>query len=358
MPYQKNKILLNQKLAAEFIASRFKKYWPDAEKVLAVKIDILKNFLGYLRFTLRYRIFIKNNRGKIEEKNIIIKTERPKHFAWPPRIGTVEKDFLATRFLVKNGLAAILPHPLEFYAPLWAYLYEEVRGTTLKNFVQTENWRSNLFFKNIPATVHALKKIHAIKKKPRFANGDHKKSIRNVFFEWLGLIKKYYPAGLSRAEKIVGSLQKLEKKYQNILFNQKTYRVTHGDFQSDNIIIGDNGKIIFIDFADCKFFNPLDDLASFLVQAEMHFKYVRPKNFKELTQKLKKITYAAYFGKKMKPRDALQIDFFAAKDTLRIITFISFTLRAWQTIHDHNKMTDSLLTFAEEKIKNLERKYL
>jgi thiamine kinase-like enzyme len=353
-----HKIFLDNAWALKFLIPRVKKYWPEAENLVSFKIEVLKIFLDYLRFTLRYRVFLKMKSGKIVEKKIILKGEKPKNFSWPPRIGRVEKDFLATRFLGKSGLKNIFPRPLEFYRPFRAYLYEEVSGEVLKNFVQTENWRINTFFKNVPLAIRALKKIHAIKRRPPYADGGHEKIIENGIYDWYDILAKYYPAGKTRAAKIVSSLEKIQKKYKTLFFNRKKYSVTHGDFQNDNIIIGEDGKIKFIDLSDSNFFNPLDDLASFLIQSEMHLKYVRSKQYKSLTKKLKTLTYAAYFGKKITPRDKLQIEFFAAKDILRIITFISFTERAWRTVHNHSKMMDNLLTFAEEKIKKLETQYL
>ena len=137
----------------KFLAPRVGKYWPEAEELVSLKIDVIKIFLNYLRFTLRYRVFIKTKSGKILERKIILKIERPKNFSWPPRIGRVERDFLATKFLVKHGLKNILPRPLEFYAPKRAYLYEELEGETLKNFVENESWRVDLFFKNVPPAI-------------------------------------------------------------------------------------------------------------------------------------------------------------------------------------------------------------
>ncbi len=353
-----NKKFFERVQSAKFVSTRFKKYWPGAQKIISLKTEVVKIFLDYVRFTLRYRISIKMKSGRVLEKKVILKSERPKKFSWPPRIGRVERDFLATRFLEKRGLGSILPRPLEFYKPLRAYLYEEAAGETLKNFVQNKNWRIDFFYKNVPPSIRALKKIHAIKIKPAYANEDHKKVILDGIRGWLEIISKYYPPGRDRAKMIVKTLEEIEKKYRGLLFDRKKYSVTHGDFQNDNIIIGPKGKINFIDFADSKFFNPFDDLASFLVQAELHFKYERPKTYRRLAQKLKKITYAAYFGKKVNPQDELQVDFFAAKDVLRIITFVSFTQRTWQAIHDHSKMMDALLTFAEEKVKNLKKKTL
>lgn len=353
-----HKIFLDNSWALEFLSPRIKKYWPEAKELVALKIDVIKIFLDYLRFTLRYRVFMKTKSGKIIEKKIILKIERPKNFSWPPRIGRVERDFLATKFLVKNGLNNVLPRPLEFYKPLCAYLYEEVAGETLKDFIQHENWRINHFLKNVPAAIHTLKKIHTIKRRPPYANGNHKKVIEDGIREWFDIIFKYYPAGRVRAKAIVVALEKIEKKYKKFFFSREKYATTHGDFQSDNIIVGKDGKIKFIDLSDSKFFNPLDDLASFLVQSELHFKYVRPKSYRTLTEKLKKITYAAYFGKKIKKENELQIDFFAAKDVLRIITFVSFTQRSWQTVRDHSEMMDALLTFTENKIAELLKKYL
>lgn len=356
--YQKNKIFLDQAWAAEFLNKRLKKYWPEARELVSLKIEVIKVFLDYLRFTLRYRVLIKTRQGGTAEHNIIIKTERPKKFFWPPRIGKVQRDFLATKFLARHSFASSLPRPLEFFKPLRAYLYEEAGGEPLKNFIQPKTWRANLFFKKIPSVIKLLKKIHSVRRRPAFVTGNPKKIIEDGIQKWLGIICKYYPAGKTRAENIVGVLRRLEKKYKNVLFDRKKYSVTHGDFQNDNVLIDARGKITFIDFADCKFFNPLDDLASFLIQSESHFKYVRPKNYKQLTDKLKKIVYASYFGKKIKPAQEMQIDFFAAKDILRIITFVSFTQKTWQTIKDHSEMMDNLLTFAEEKVKNLENKYL
>lgn len=353
-----HKIFLEIAWALKFLSPRIKKYWPEAREIVALKIDIIKIFLDYLRFTLRYRVFIKTKSGKIVEKKIILKIERPKNFSWPPRIGRVGRDFLATKFLVKNGLKNILPRPLEFYKPLQAYLYEEVDGETLKDFIQHKNWRINYFLKIIPAAIRALKKIHAVKIKPPYANGNHKKVIEDGIREWFDIISKYYPAGRIRAKAIVVALEKIEKKYKSFFFSRKKYSTTHGDFQSDNIIVGKDRKIKFIDLSDSKFFNPLDDLASFLVQSELHFKYVRPKSYRALAEKLKKITYVAYFGEKIKKENELQIDFLAAKDVLRIITFVSFTQRAWQKVRDHSEMMDDLLSFTEKKVKNLETKYL
>ncbi|MFA5413592.1 MAG: phosphotransferase [Patescibacteria group bacterium] len=353
-----HKIFLDNAWALDFFAPRVKKYWPGTKEIVSLKIELVKVFLDYLRFTLRYSIFIKNNRGKIEEKKVIVKVERPKNFNWPPRLGRVYKDFTATRFLVDRGLKKFLPRPLEFYAPLQAYLYEEAEGVTLKNFIRSENWQINKFYKSIPAIIRALKKVHGVKIKPVYAKGNYKKDIEDGIRQWLDIINKYYPAGSVRALEIVKSLEAIKKKYKNILFNRSNYSIIHGDFQNDNIIIGERGKISFIDLADSKFFNPLDDLASFLIQSEMHFKYVRPKNYAALTEKLKKIVYASYFGKKAKLQDELQIEFFSAKDILRIITFISFTQRAWQTVNDHSKTMDDLLSFAESRIKNIYKRFL
>ncbi len=358
MQTKNNKLFLKQVWAEKFFDKHLKKYWPDAKKIVSLKIELLKVFLNYLRFTVRYRVSIETKNGKIENRTVIIKTERAKKFDWPPRIGKVQRDFLATSFLGRHGLKGSLPRPLEFQKPLRAYLYEEAPGEPLKNLIQPKNWRANLFYKKIPNVAKILKKLHSIRRRPSFVPANPKKLIEDGLQKWFDIIGKYYPAGEKRAEKIVAILKQMEKKYNNIIFHKKAYRVTHGDFQNDNILVGAGGKIFLIDFADCKYFNPLDDLASFLIQSESHFKYVRPKIYKELTKKLKKTIYLSYFGRKIKPTEEMQIEFFSAKDILRIITFVSFTQKSWQTINDHSQMMDNLLTFAEEKVKILEAKYL
>jgi thiamine kinase-like enzyme len=358
MQTKNNKLFLDKVWAKKFLDKHLKKYWPKAKKIVSLKIELIKVFLDYLRFTVRYRVSIETKKGRIENRAVIIKTERAKKFDWPPRIGKVQRDFLATSFLGHHGLKGSLPRPLEFHKPLKAYLYEEANGEPLKNFIQSEKWRVSLFYKKIPDVAKILKKLHSIKRRPSFAPGNPKKLIEDGLQKWFNVISKYYPAGKERAEKIIAILKKMEKKYKNIIFDRKSYRVTHGDFQNDNILVGPKREITLIDFADCKFFNPLDDLASFLIQSESHFKYVKPKNYKKLTSKLKKTIYSSYFGRKIKPMEEMQIEFFSAKDILRIITFVSFTQKNWQTINDHSQMMDNLLSFAEEKVKNLETKYL
>lgn len=359
MSRQKNKILFfNQAWATEFLSKKIKKYWPESKTLISLKIEPIKIFLNYLRFTLRYRVLIKTASGKIKEKKIIVKVEKPKKFIWPPRIGRVQKDFLATRFLWKKGLTDIVPRPLEFIPSHIAYLYEEADGEILKNFIQKDNWQINHFYKKIPSVIKALKKIHAIKIKPSYVKTNPKKTLEDGMENWLRIIKKYYPPGEKEATSIFLRLKKIKQKYKNYLFNQKSYCVTHGDFQNDNVVVGKGKKIIFIDFADSQFFNPFDDLASFLVQSELHFKYVKPKSYKQLTKKLKNIVLNAYFGKKIKPEDEFQINFFAIKDILRIITFVSFTQKHWQTVRAHSEMMESLLLFAKEKIKILEKQVL
>lgn len=356
MPNQKNKIFFNnQTWVTKFLSKKLKKYWPEAKFLVSLKIEIIKIFLNYLRFTLRYRLFVQTISGKIKEKKIIIKIEKPKKFVWPPRIGRVKKDFLATTFLSKHGLSSILPRPLEclYQNKYTAYLYEEIEGEVLKNFIQNKNWKINYFYQKVPEAIRALKKIHAIKKKPPYANGNPKKKLEDGMDNWLRTIKKYYPPGKETVESIFSDLKMIEKKYKNYLFNRKNYCVTHGDFQSDNIIVGKDKKIFLIDLADSHYFNPLDDLASFLIQSELHFKYIKPKIYKELTEKLRRIVCLSYFRGKIKPTDEFQINFFSAKDILRIITFVSFTQKRWQTVRAHSEMMDSLLSFAKDKIEKL-----
>ena len=358
MQIKNNKLFLDKVWAEKFLDKHLKKYWPDAKKLVSLKIELLKVFLNYLRFTVRYRVSIETKNGKIVNRTVIVKTERAKKFDWPPRIGKVQRDFLATSFLGNHGLKGSLPRPLEFYKPLRAYLYEEAPGEPLKNLIQPKNWRVNLFYKKIPNVAKILKKLHSTKRRPPFVPGNPQKIIEDGLQKWFDIIGKYYPAGEERAEKIVAILKQMEKKYNDVIFDKKAYRVTHGDFQNDNILVDAGGKIFLIDFADCRFFNPLDDLASFLIQSESHFKYVKPKSYKQLTAKLKKVLSASYFGRKTKSNEEMQIAFLSAKDILRIITFVSFTQKTWQTVRDHSQMMDNLLTFAEEKVKSLEAKYL
>ena len=358
MQAKNNKLFLKQAWAKKFLDKRLKKYWPKAKKVVSLKIELIKVFLDYLRFTVRYRVSTENTNGEIENRTVIIKTERTKKFDWPPRIGKVQRDFLATSFLGKHGLSLHIPRPLEFYKPLRAYLYEEAPGEPLKNFIQPKKWRADLFYKKIPDVAKILKKLHSIKRRPSFVPGNPKKIIEDGLLNWFDIIGKYYPAGEERARKIISILKRMETRHKDIIFGKKHYCITHGDFQNDNILVGPKGNIALIDFADCKFFNPMDDLASFLIQSESHFKYVRPKIYRQLTEKLKERFFFSYFGRSIKHSEEMQINFFSAKDILRIITFVSFTQKTWQTINDHSQMMDNLLTFAEEKVKILETKYL
>lgn len=352
------KKILDPKWVINFFSPKIKKYWPKTKKILSVKIEPLRVFLNYERLSCRYSFTLLNSAGRKEIKNIVLKAQKiRKDFFWPPRIGTVRRDFLALNFLSKNKLN-ISPRFLDFYPQLHAYAYEEIPGFTIKKFLpKNKKLQIKKFLNYLPAVSRAIKKVHAIKKQPPYATPEIEKKLTLNFSNSLCLIKKFYPTGFKKFQAMSAILKLFSKKYNHELFDKKNFTLTHGDFQMDNILVSKNEKIILIDWADSNFFNPLDDLGSFFAQTELHLKYVRPKGYKTVLEKIKKTFIQSYFQNNFNISHQRQIDYFAANDILRIITFISFTQSNWHPVN-YSDMMESLFTYAEKKIRNLKRQYL
>lgn len=352
------KQILEPKWAINFFSPKIKKYWPKAKKIFSVKIDLLRVFLNYERLSCRYHFVLLTSKGKKEKKDVILKVQKiKKGFLWPPRIGTTKRDFLALNFLSKNKLN-IAPKALDFYPQINAYAYEEVPGFILKQLLpKNKKPQIKKFLNYLPDLAQTIRKVHAIKKRPPYATPNFEKKITHQFSNSLHLIKKFYPNGYKKFQMLLNTLKIFNKKYYHELFNKKNFSLTHGDFQIDNIIVSKKGKIILIDWADSDFFNPLDDLGSFFAQTELHLKYILPRDYKILFKKIKKIFIQNYFKNNFKLSHQRQIDYFAAADILRIITFLSFTQSNWHPVK-YSKMTESLLAYAEKKINNLKKQYL
>lgn len=355
----KIKKLLEPSWATKFFAPKIKKYWPGAKKLLSCKIEPLRIFLDYERLICRYHFTFLNYKKKREKKIIILKAQKFKRgFLWPPRIGGVKREYLALTFLTNRKLNKIIPRPLGFYPQIPAYAYEEMPGFVLKQLLP-KNHRLKIkeFLSYIPAAALTIKKVHEIKERPPYATLKTKEKINRQLLDSLNLIKKFYPAGYPKFRKMTQVLEILRKKYQNYLYNERSFSLTHGDFQMDNILVNKNKKIILLDWADSDFFNPLDDIGAFFIQTELHLMYVLPQKYQPLFEKVKKIFTKNYFPDGLGPVQQMQIDYFAAKDVLRIITFLSFTQKNWQPVK-YSEMMDNLLELVERKIKNLEKKYL
>lgn len=360
----KNEIkkLFKQDWVFDFLKDRVKNYWPNIQKLISVEIETLKIFLNYERISLRYRLSLENSNKQIENKEIIVKAEKIKPgFLWPRRIGKVIKDYQATSFVRNCGLSDLVPKPLEFYSPLQAYFYEALPGFIIKKLLgssprESQDIKIDKFIDYLPSIATTLLSVHSIKTKPFYASASPKKLMDKQFNNYLNLIKKYYSPAYNRFKAHIERLKKIRKKYENYLFDSKKYSLTHGDFQSDNILVGDN-KIFFLDWADSNFFNPLDDLGSFFIQTELHLKYVLPKSHRQMIEKIKQIFNSNYFKKQPSFLEQAQIDYFATRDILRIISFISFTQKPWQPVKQ-SEMMESLLRVSEEKIDILEQKYL
>jgi thiamine kinase-like enzyme len=279
---------------------------------------------------------------------------------WPPRIGGVKREYLALKFLTNLKLNKCFPKLLDFFPKIPAYIYEESPGSVLKKLLPKHGQlKIKKFLNFIPAVALTIKKIHSIKKKPPYATpfSETRQKMTRQLKNSLDLIKKFYPHGYLRFKKMADELENFKRKNQDHLFNKLNFSLIHGDFQIDNILMSKNKNIIFLDWADSDFFNPLDDIGSFFMQTELHLKYVLPKSYRTFLKKIKKIFIENYFPSGINPVQQMQIDYFETKDILRIITFIAFTEKHLQPMN-YSRMMESLLDYAGKKIENFKKNYL
>jgi thiamine kinase-like enzyme len=208
------------------------------------------------------------------------------------------------------------------------------------------------FLEKIPAIVNSLKEVHKIKtrKKDRIIV-KNKKQEEKEWQKGLKLVRQYYPSAIDEVTlwvKKCRTLRNRNKKY----FNVDSYKMTHGDFYSRNILIN-NGLIKLIDFSNSCFCDPLNDVGNFLINTELMFEYDFHDNHRQLMEILKDIFLKNYFSKPATKEQKFKINYFILTNLIRIIAFAAMSEGSKKIPSRSNVVMDKLIKIGEEKYNNL-----
>lgn len=158
----------------------------------------------------------------------------------------------------------VVPRPLAYIAPHHLLLYENYPGSSLMQKIESGQ---DEFLKKIETALDWLAAFH--QKKP--------KTIPEAEYDWNEekkeseqLIKRLTEKYSNQADRTRLLAQQILKTEQKLL-NPDNFSLVHGDFQPNNILLGEN-QIAVIDFNDAFLYEELFDLAYFTTQAEYMLK--------------------------------------------------------------------------------------
>lgn len=330
--------LLDKKWAKNFFRNRLFNYLPEAKELIDLKIEILKVFLNYQRLTVKYDLLL-TGKNKDFKKSIIAKAEK--------KDSGNKRDYLTNIFLRAQGLNNLVSRPLEYYEPLRAFFYEMIEGLCLKQLSIEK--KANEFFSFIPRTAKAIKKIHKIKRVSKILKekGLEEKKYRHYLF----LVKKYYPFGCQRFEKIIRGCQNLKSTYRKILSPENNC-LTHGDLHSGNIFIA-RRQIKFLDFSDSCFNDPLNDLGCFFINTELMFEYDFHQNYQKMVKEVVNLFCKNYFQRPVTETEKQRIHYYLLNNLTRIISYVALSESQYKKSADSNDLLEKLIKIGEEKLKNI-----
>ncbi len=307
---KKIKKLIDPNFVKNIFSKRIKNYYPEAKKIEKVEVEILRNFLGkFKNLTLRYKLFLDSKKRKIILGKANKLHDNPKRW------------FKSAKILEKNNFKEI-PKVLDYLPSFNLVLYEEEKGESLQDLLIKK--RTKEILESLPQIASFLKKLHSLKIK-KILPIKNKKEENKEHRHWLFLIKKCSPRFLKRFKKIYYNFKRIKEKNKKIFLKEKEYSIVHGDFHFGNIIFS-NKKIKIIDFGDVHFYDPLDDIARFLVQAESMLDYYRPKNFLKIKKKIENLFLGKYFQKELKKEEEIKIRIFKIRNLLQMAAILSFVI--------------------------------
>jgi len=297
-----------------FFRGRVKKYFPDADKLLAVKTEIIRNFRGKFRnLSLRYTL------------TYLKKDNRKKQGVLRAKINTLhlnpKRHYLTLCFLKEQGFGKYISDPVDYIADLNLFLYKELKGECFQDFLSTHK-NLNLLLSATPKISNFIYRVHSLPVKPspkfRVAEKDFEKSCR---YHWSFLVRKCAPAFFPKMRALLDEVWKQRSK-KNITY-KKPLSLIHGDFHWGNIILVTKNRVGFLDFGDSKLSDPFVDLASFIVQTESMFRYYCP-NKDKLKQAIIKKFLQNYFKRDLTKQEQAKLLYFEANQYLQIAAVHAF----------------------------------
>jgi len=344
------KLLLNQKWAKKFFTQKVPHYFPK-KKLINLQIKPLKIYLNYKSIVVKYCLELLGEGKNICKKNIIGKAERIDSKSLKSREKNgIWIDYSTTKFLEKQGLKDLITKPFDYLPSFNLYLNEFLPGYFLQELSMSN--KDKEFLNKIPAVAEAIKKIHRVEvgEKDKIIRRDRRWEER-AWERDLKIVQQYQPLIFDKVLFWVKECRFLRDKYRKY-FNSNFYRMTHGDFYSRNIIIS-RGRIKLIDFSDGAFYDPLNDIADFLINTELMFEYDFHNNYRQLIERVKNIFFKNYFSQPMEKEQEFKINYFILTNLIRIIAFAAMSEGNKKLASQSAIVIDKLMKFGEEKYNNL-----
>lgn len=344
------KFLLNQRWAKNFFKRRIPQYFPG-NQLIDCRIKPLKVYLNYKSIVVKYSLKISDKKNNISEKEIIGKAEKiNKRCLKSRKENGILNDYSTTKFLYQRGLINVLAKPFDYIPSLNLYINEFIPGYFLQELSMKH--KDQEFLNKIPDIVKSLKKIHEIKirKEDKIIIKNRKQEEK----EWqkgLKLVKQYYPSALKEITLWIKKCRILRDKYGRY-FNVNSFKMTHGDFYSRNILINDN-QVKLIDFSNSCLCDPLNDIGNFLINTELMFEYDFHNTYRQLMKKINDIFLKNYFSQIITKEQELKINYYILTNLLRIIAFATMSEGKRKISNQSSVVMNKLMRFGEEKYNNL-----
>lgn len=189
--------------------------------------------------------------------------------------GTVRADlqqhqrvFRLLQCIKESELKSRIPEPLFFDVKNSFHLEGALSGVRLLDALNVKNYRER-YEELIAKTARWLAEFHKLDfKKIPFPYGwkEEEKELREVMEGQKNWLKKILPRYSAQAELLLGEIFEWRKR----LYSEKNLSFAHNDFNSGNVMVMPNFEIGVLDFSDAGIFDPMCDVASFILRLRMN----------------------------------------------------------------------------------------
>jgi len=203
----------------------------------------------------------------------------------------------------------VVPKPLGYFPEYKLLLYENYPALSLMQRLESGQ---NHFMEKIQSSLEWLAAFHENQAFPVSEIPADPKQTQEDEQRLTAALCKKFPQQAERIKAVVEAVANTEKN----LLDPSKFVLVHGDFQPNNILIGD-GQITVIDFNDALIYDELFDIEYFVTQTEYIYKRCRGSNIADQLDLLK----IDYLKNRKIPQGDLtrkKLALFRAKTLLRI----------------------------------------
>lgn len=337
----KKMAVLDKKYMEKFFEKKLPIYLPDFKKLISLGIDDRSSvsFKKVIKYSIRYL----NKSGNIIKRSIRGNI---------PSIDTTYEAVNANQILMtleKSGFnkgKLQTNKPFDYFPKLRMILYQSYPGTILTEFIRKKVPDVNDYIIN---SAKWLLKFHSYK----FLIGRPRtyKREKDEAKYFIMNFKKYYPEIVEKSKYILKKVLEIKKSIYSEV--KKNAILIHGDYNPNNILVNDfnKNKLGVIDFGNAWRFDPLSDVANFLIQMELLF-WQGIAMDKKFLEKLKRNFLAEYLNglkgdrKKILYRITLYQVWWAIQIT-------SYNVVIWPTYQSKKRIVRGLIPLAERLAKKL-----